>query len=653
MRRLSTLFLLVLVAATFACGGRSSNPVPSITGLNPSNTTAGATAFTLTVNGSGFSHSSTVRWNGSARTTAFVSANQLKAAIVSDDIATAGIFNVTVVNPAPGGGTSVASTFIINAANPVPAISSLSPSSATAGGAAFTLTVSGTGFVSNSTVQWNGSARATAFVSATQLTAAIAAADISIAGAANVTVVNPAPGSGASTAFTLTISAVNPVPAITSLNPTTATAGDLAFTLTVNGAGFVSNSMVRWNGNARATTFAGTTRLMAAIAAADIATVGTAGVQVVNPGPGGGTSNTVDFTINPRYPMVEDIGAIQQNAMVRGRDGLFSAVIDGKSYWTFGDTSLNGSNAAGLNFFSNSLSWTDGLDASNGIYLNHDYLDSSHTLTQFIPLTDDELQFNHSNQCPVKAGTTCGEEFAVWNGPLIPVPNSNIVYTFYGLLQRGGQIQGFNVIGNGIALWDQSAMTITRPVVAAGTGHPTLMWTGDPVYNDGALLEGSYVYAIGCKTDWVVKNCRVARALIDSVFTQSAWQYYAGNDNSGQDQWSSDSSQAVTVFQGGAAGNSLFRVSSLQKYIVVYNGVFSNDVYYRTADCIWGPWSDQTKLFTGLPNTYDTTSDYAAMAHPEFAEQNGNVQYIAYVHITGFLQNDIRLVRVTFQAPTP
>ena len=36
--------------------------------------------------------------------------------------------------------------------NPVPAIASLSPSSAAAGGAAFTLTVAGSGFVSSSTV---------------------------------------------------------------------------------------------------------------------------------------------------------------------------------------------------------------------------------------------------------------------------------------------------------------------------------------------------------------------------------------------------------------------------------------------------------------------------------------------------------------------
>jgi Tol biopolymer transport system component len=91
------------------------------------------------------------------------------------------------------------------APNPVPAISSLSPSSATAGGAAFTLTVDGSSFVSGATVDWNGSARTTTFVSATQLTAAITASDIAAAGTANVTVVNPSPGGGTSNAVTFTI----------------------------------------------------------------------------------------------------------------------------------------------------------------------------------------------------------------------------------------------------------------------------------------------------------------------------------------------------------------------------------------------------------------------------------------------------------------
>jgi hypothetical protein len=110
-----------------------------------------------------------------------------------------------VVNPAPGGGTSTAVNFVIS--NPAPVISSLSPSTATVGGAAFTLTVNGNNFISNSEVRWNNSPRPTTFISSSQLTAAITASDISTAGTAAVTVVNPTPGGGSAQAASFTIAA--------------------------------------------------------------------------------------------------------------------------------------------------------------------------------------------------------------------------------------------------------------------------------------------------------------------------------------------------------------------------------------------------------------------------------------------------------------
>ena len=87
----------------------------------------------------------------------------------------------------------------------MPTITSLSPSSATAGGSAFLLTVNGTGFLNSSVVNWNGSARTTSYVNATQVTASISAADIASAGTAQVTVFNPTPGGGTSTAASFTI----------------------------------------------------------------------------------------------------------------------------------------------------------------------------------------------------------------------------------------------------------------------------------------------------------------------------------------------------------------------------------------------------------------------------------------------------------------
>jgi FG-GAP-like repeat/Abnormal spindle-like microcephaly-assoc'd, ASPM-SPD-2-Hydin len=92
-----------------------------------------------------------------------------------------------------------AGTLAIAQSNPVPLINQpLVPVSAVPGGAGFTLTVNGTGFVSGATINWNGAALTTTFVTGSQLTATVPASDIAIPNTASVTVVNPAPGGGTS-----------------------------------------------------------------------------------------------------------------------------------------------------------------------------------------------------------------------------------------------------------------------------------------------------------------------------------------------------------------------------------------------------------------------------------------------------------------------
>jgi hypothetical protein len=86
-----------------------------------------------------------------------------------------------------------------------PVINSIDPSSVDEGTGTFTLTVNGNDFFSNSTVYWNGAALSTTFVSGTQLTASVPAADVAEDGTASITVVNPAPSGGTSNAVSLSI----------------------------------------------------------------------------------------------------------------------------------------------------------------------------------------------------------------------------------------------------------------------------------------------------------------------------------------------------------------------------------------------------------------------------------------------------------------
>jgi len=68
-------------------------------------------------------------------------------------------------------------------------ITSLSPTTAAAGGASFQLTINGTGFGPDGAAQWNGAALATSFVSATQVTATVPANLLASPGTVTITVV--------------------------------------------------------------------------------------------------------------------------------------------------------------------------------------------------------------------------------------------------------------------------------------------------------------------------------------------------------------------------------------------------------------------------------------------------------------------------------
>ena len=128
---------LIILLAGLAGVATAQNPVPHIDQpLVPDAVAPGSAGFTLSVNGTGFDTGSVVHWNGSPRATTFVSKSQLKATILSSDVARRGTGSVTVVNPGPGGGASnVAFLEVTYSTSPIGWI----PSSFGAGSSAFSV----------------------------------------------------------------------------------------------------------------------------------------------------------------------------------------------------------------------------------------------------------------------------------------------------------------------------------------------------------------------------------------------------------------------------------------------------------------------------------------------------------------------------------
>ncbi len=384
---------------------------------------------------------------------------------------------------------------------------------------------------------------------------------------------------------------------------------------------------------------------------AAVALIGMATTLVAAQG-SAGVAQAVAPTGPPPIPpvlSVTDLGNVQQNPVINGRDGIMSGEFRGTSYWTFGDTSMSVPGAGGDNWSDNTLSWTTDLDASDGITLSNDLLDSTGAPTEYLPWTKQEQQYNYTHDSSHCTASPCGAELALWSGPVIPdEPRNRILLPYIEIWRIVGQ-SGWKTMGGGIAVWNnpgQAGSKVVRPIENPGTSMPTLMWgPSDVEFNNGWVGLGPILYTYGCHPGFLVQYCQVARVPYAYATDKTHWTYYAGSG-----VWSTNPADAVTVFDGGAAGTTIEYNHYLGEYMAIFNDVFSDNVMYRVSYTPWGPWSGEAFLFTGRAG-YNGNTDYAGEAHPEYAQGNGQTQYVTYMHPTGFLKNDIPLVQVVFGQP--
>jgi hypothetical protein len=151
----------------------------------------------------------------------------------------------------------------------------------------------------------------------------------------------------------------NPTPSISTMSPTSAGFGTSGFTLTVSGGSFVNGASVLWNGSNRTTKFVSSTVLTASIPASDVAGPGTATVSVFNPQPGGGTSNSLTFTISTPISVTVQASPAGPSFTVDGSSSTAAQTLT----WTGGTShtiATTSPQSAGTGTQSVWSSWSDG-----------------------------------------------------------------------------------------------------------------------------------------------------------------------------------------------------------------------------------------------------------------------------------------------------
>jgi subtilisin family serine protease len=289
-----------------------TNPAPTISATDPTHVRATSGPLKLLVIGAGFSTFSVVRWNGADRPTRLISTTKLEASIAASDLPAAGTAQVSAYTPGPGGGTTGALVFTIDPTATLTVSASAvgpgSPATVTLtngfGGSDDWLALARTDAVGTSVLQWTYvGAGVTSRTWTVTMPETVSAYEFRLfVGHGTLMATSPP----------ITVDAsLNPVPVPTSLSPASAMAGGTALTLTVNGSKFLTNSVVRWNGTSRPTTFVSATQLQASIGAGDIVVPGTANITVFTPAPGGGVSAPLTFTIRDTPALAVSATSIQ------------------------------------------------------------------------------------------------------------------------------------------------------------------------------------------------------------------------------------------------------------------------------------------------------------------------------------------------------
>jgi hypothetical protein len=345
-----------------------------------------------------------------------------------------------------------------------------------------------------------------------------------------------------------------------------------------------------------------------------------------------------------------EVGTLHPSSLITGRDGGETVLAWGHEVWIFGDTFLTVKNVDGTSFVSNTFATSPSTVPEGGIPLA-DRLDEAGAPDELLRPTAAEEAYDVAHRMLPDGGceaSPCGGRFATWPSAAVFAPDAGgSALVFYSIVSAAPGAFNFQGIGAGVATWSSFASLPSRPAPALCDGGPptALFCASDPGYGEGAALVDGSVYTFACTKNGLAFNCQLGRVPYAQATARSAWQFWTGS------AWSSDMGSSVTLFNG-APILSFFFDPFIGQWMTVYSEPLSNQVVFRTAPALTGPWSQEGNLFVATYQDGNGGTAYDAVVHPELAEQGGKVQYVTYSRPNGTeFGDEFALVRVTFGAP--
>jgi hypothetical protein len=625
---LATAGVLSIVATNPSPGGGSTaaallpvnNPAPGSITVTPNLVTTGTPTETpITVTGANFVSSTVVQVNGSSRSTTFISSTQLVSSLTVADQATAGSLSVNAFTPTPGGGTSSAASVAIN--NAALGSISLSPSTVPAGKTTSTvITVTGTGMVPGTGIQVNGSARATTYVSANQVSFILTVSDVSAAGRLNVTAVNPAPNYSVSTVASLTVATPTATPVIASLSLTSAIVGSPGLTISATGTGFSTSCTLQWNATALATSYSYGTiynpltgtyttgySLYGLIPASLLTTTGSASITANCPSAVTPTSNAIAFNVtNPPVPTVTSLSVTAGPIVTDTKLTVYGTGFSGAS-----TVSYNGQ--AVTTTYSSSTSLTATIPASQVLFPGTGNVTvitpapgggTSNALvyTAYVPIVSNSMVYNSTNgllyvSVPSSAGPAYG------NSVVSVDPQTGAIGT---PIRVGAEPNKLAVTDDGKFLWValDGAAAVRKVDLTTGTVGQQFGFAGNgAIYQPPATVTAMIALPGSDNSVVVSSNGQYGQSIgiyDNGVFRGTPSTTY--NFNSTYSALQADGSRnEIYAAAGGTYAVYTYTASGLTQKTTANNGTYTN---YSPADLqITG-----SRAYTDVGKVYDSES---------------------------------------------
>jgi hypothetical protein len=253
-------------------------------------------------------------------------------------------------------------------------------------------------------------------------------------------------------------------------------------------------------------------------------------------------------------------------------------LFQGYSVWVYGDTFIAKPDAQDRTLISDSWSFTTDLNAQTGLSGFQERLDSTGAPTMILPETPAEQAFNQAHDVNNCRAQPCAARWALWPGVIVVNPADNSALIFYMVVSAQPGAFNFQGIGTSVATWKSMQQQPQRPTLNPPIvpDHPDLMFpNNEPGFGTAAFVRGGmlYVYGCGIGTNSSDIGCRLGKVSPSSVQDRSTWTFFAGNGN-----WSSNLSDAVSLFTGGTGGMSVSWNNYLQLYVAVYSRPLSQSV---------------------------------------------------------------------------